>query len=68
MKKIVFIGILLVMLVSVSLSCRDTQRRADDVEDVVDDVEDALEKTEESIEEGIDDVEEHADLDDDASE
>lgn len=67
-KASIFIAcILLLLLGSVTVSCRDTERKPDDVEDVVDDVEDALEETEEDIEEGIDDLEEHVDLDDDAT-
>lgn len=63
MKKVILTLAVAFTLSTAFVSCRDTNKKSDDVEnamdDVADDVEDAMDDAGDAIEEGVDEIQEN---------
>ncbi|PKA83317.1 hypothetical protein ATE92_1469 [Ulvibacter sp. MAR_2010_11] len=60
MKKLILSLFVLAIFATTFISCRETEKKADDVEDVMDD--DASDPVENTIQEGVDEVQENTGL------
>lgn len=56
MKKVILSLALVVAFSTTFVSCRDTNKKADDIEDVADDVEDSMDDVGDAVEDAVNDT------------